>query len=317
MRALNDTATIFPVTFGQSKNYSITINDQGSFNPFLHNNGVIGSAPNQPYLELLGDDFPPNDDSRFELEEFSLPSDLLYLEDQFELVMGPLETNMGLVITRKIHIDPADDVVRVLEIVHNPTPSQITVSLRITSPTFGALLVDESGDGVLSGFDRFFASFDASAGGVGVLVDGDGADRVDVLDDNIDETEFEWRDVTVAPDGTAVYAHFVFLQAENDAGQMRTKLEGLVAAPPWGGLTEDEAAAIRNFAATAPANVVGTLGAATPGTLSVSNQRTGESRTAPVGGDGSFAVVLDAALGDQIRIVHDSGDEITVTVQGG
>lgn len=315
-RPLNDTAIIFPISYGNAKNYTIAINLQGSIGLYRHNTrSDIRRGPNQPYLEILGDRFVTGVGDRFDLPNVDFPHELLYLEDNDELGLGPLETVAGLLITRKVRIGGDDDVVRSLEIVHNPTPAPVTLSLRITSPTDGEHLLDETRDAQISTADRFFASYREGAGTIAMIVDGDGGDRIDEIENTVSETEFEWSDVTVQPGSTLIYAHFAYLSANNYPDQIRSKLNDLLTHPPWTGLTELEAQAIRNFTPEAYGNIVGQAGAAPAGELTVTNQNTGASLTITAAPDGSFSVALDAVAGNRIHLSHENGQDAVVVVR--
>ncbi len=79
---LNDTAIVFPITYGETASYRVVMGDRGSFEYYSHKSDpTIASAPNQPYLELPGDTFVTTGWKRFDLGDFSVPSALLILED--------------------------------------------------------------------------------------------------------------------------------------------------------------------------------------------------------------------------------------------
>ena len=315
--ALNDTTTRFPIQYGHTANYTIVMGDRGSFERYQHNTRpTISYAPNQPYLETPGDTFLISGTPRFDLGVFSIPSTLLFLEDSEELSYGPLLTSSGLRVWRKVWIPVDDDLVRYLEVVHNPTASPLTVRLRITSPTAGAFLLDDNDDGALSSSDRYFATFHPAAGAVAILIDGAGRDRLDDVEGSPDETEFAWHDVAVGAGEMVIYAHYVRLSPDDDPAPLRTALTALLGEGCWPGLTRAEAASIQNFRVAPCPSLVGTAGAAPPGNLFIENTRTGASVTTTVAGDGAFEAVLDAADGTEVLLRAANGAEAQIMVVG-
>lgn len=312
---LDDTTTSFPILHGQALNYLFTINGRGSIAGYQHRTrGDAQSGPNQPYLELPGRTFVSTGDNRFDLDDFQIPSESSFLEDDLELVLGPLETEDGIRVQRKIAIPFDSDWVRSLEIFMNPTSQPRTLAARITSPSIGSLLFDDTGDGTISTADRYFGTFLDGAGAVGILIDDDGSDRIDEIEDSSEETEFEWRDVSLAPGETAVYAHFAVFAADSVPAELDQLLQGILAEPCWEGLTTVEAQSLRNFDRPSCGNVFGGPGAASRGAVTARNLRTGESATVEVAADGSFSVGLSAAAGDSVRIRHEGGASADVVV---
>lgn len=78
--------------------------------------------------------------------EFDPGTDEVQIEDEREIVIGPIEWDGGLVITRKIFVSPTAGFCRWLDILENPTDADVTIE----SENRGNLGSDEDNDTVFA-----------------------------------------------------------------------------------------------------------------------------------------------------------------------
>ena len=239
------------------------------------------------------------------------------LEDEDELVLGPVTTAGGLEISRKIQVDRQRDVARYLEIVRNPTIESKRLDLEIEgdlgSDELTILYVTESGASRVALGDHYAATlewveFDPT---IGFVWDGVGADRADRLlfpPDNPGGFQYAWDDIRLESEELAVYAHYVLLSSSRDQQALRDELDGVVANPPLEGLSLEEMSGLRNFQTTSLANIVGAAGAMRPkGMILLNNLTSGGGAATFSHEDGSFDAFVEAAAGDEIAVRSATG----------
>jgi hypothetical protein len=188
----------------------------------------------------------------------------------------------GLNVTRKVFV-PRSHFARYLELLSNPTPSPITVTVRLRNALtpFGgrppAVIASSSGDAVLSAADpspdRWLVAAASDDGDPFLLqsvptlawtFDGAGARRRATAASLAPTGSFgarvlyEWANVTIEPGAVVGLMHFGVQQAGRAAA--RASAARLLLLPPEAidGLSPSEIAAIENFAV--PANGVSAVG---------------------------------------------------------
>jgi hypothetical protein len=169
-----------------------------------------------------------------------------------------------LSVTRKVFVPRAGYFARYLELLRNPTEAPITVDLRVLSHPSGAGLAVEStssGDTAVdvsdpATADRWVAFGRTEAHGLAFVFDGpDAAARAGAVTLSMHATSptfgrFSclWPGLTIEPGATVAILHFGVQQLSRAAAV--ASAERLVQLPPeaLAGLTEEELAAVRNFA---------------------------------------------------------------------
>ena len=118
-------------------------------------------------------------------------------DDQGQTVLSPIVLIGGLNVSREVTVPQAGyhNVIRTLEVLHNPTGAEITTTVRIVGnlASDGATTVFTTSDGnhTIDPGDTWFATDDADGEGTPAIIHafaGDGGfrpDRVDVLSDNV------------------------------------------------------------------------------------------------------------------------------------
>ena len=169
----------------------------------------------------------------------------------------------GLSVTRKIAVPRAGYFARYLEILTNPTSQPITVDVRLTSNLRHTLLLNtSSGNSVIEladaeTADRWLVVDDAADGEDGTpatafVFDGPGgADRVGAATLSAAsprDLTLEWQNVTVPPNGTVVYMHFIAQQTSRSAASTAAPRLMELGQEALDGLSLEEIGAVRNFA---------------------------------------------------------------------
>ncbi|MEX1993675.1 MAG: carboxypeptidase regulatory-like domain-containing protein, partial [Steroidobacteraceae bacterium] len=169
----------------------------------------------------------------------------------------------GLSVTRKIAVPRAGYFARYLEILTNPTSQPITVDVRLTSNLRHTLLLNtSSGDSVIDladaeTADRWLVVDDAADGEGGTpatafVFDGPGgAERVGAATLSAAsprDLTLAWQNVTVPPNGTVVYMHFIAQQTSRVAASTAASRLVELGQEALDGLSLEEMGAVRNFA---------------------------------------------------------------------
>ncbi len=183
---------------------------------------------------------------------------------------------LGLNVTRKVFVPSTGYFARYLEVLQNPGSSPLTVDLQLASRLYGRynqfgfentffVSKTSSGDNALSvadpqnpdrwvvmlagGQDPYYNSYSGTP--VSFVFAGPGGSAAPgVLTYASPQTlTYGWNSVTIPPNGTAVLMHFVSEQASYAGAE--ASASRLVQLPPeaLAGLSAEEIASIRNFAA--------------------------------------------------------------------
>ena len=198
----------------------------------------------------------------------------------------------GLDVTRKVYVPREGYFVRYLELLHNPTASPVTVSVKVRTNLrrcqfwwdYGcggaSVISTSSGDDVLDAADAANPDrwvvldngqdidpyYENGMPASSYAFDGAGAaERAAAASYDPGtalELAYQWDSVTIQPNATVAYMHFGSAQTSRAAAQ--ASVERLVQLPPeaLAGLSAEERAEVRNFAV--PADGTSTL-AALPG----------------------------------------------------
>jgi hypothetical protein len=122
------------------------------------------------------------------------------------------------------------------------------------------------------------------------------------------EVSFSWRSISLDAGEQVAFVHYAVVSASQDAEAMRDVLETVLFEPPMSGLTLQELRAIVNFAPTR-GTLVGEPGAVIGGALVTATNLTTSAppEIVTARSDGAFAVPLETAIGDLVRIEATDG----------
>ena len=192
-------------------------------------------------LSLIGDTFSglaafPGDDT-----DASTPSTMT-LEDERELVLGPVVSDGGISVTRKIRIPDNDDVVRFLEIFENTSSSSKTIDIRITGSvgldSVAVLFAQNDANAIDEGSD-YGSIVDVIANTtkptLAFVFDGpgaeDGVDSATFPPQNGVDLAFSWNDVEIAAGETVIYAHYVVVSSSQVQEDLANIVEAIYDSP--------------------------------------------------------------------------------------
>lgn len=243
------------------------------------------------------------------------------LEDGDEVVVGPV-LRSGLQVTRKIHLDPGDSIVRYTEILDNPGGSPITVEVEIAqhlgSDELTQILGTSTGDLIFSTDDRWVYVDDDDPTGTDPITAfwfGTSATAVE-FDLGAANVTYTWSGVTVPPGERVTFIHFGFM-AENPADVVT--IEAMLASlPPLDGealpgMTQQDLDANMTFS---PGGIVlgGAGSVASFAQVTTTNQNSGNSVQGRASGDGSFVAPVGGVIGDPIHVTASDGTDVMLTL---
>ncbi len=313
----------------EGKFFYFDINEDGALCKIASQNAFIGNAYAIAYqLKISGDTFK-DPGTGVDTGSGAFPGDGCgggascpdtSVEDENEVVFGPVETLGGLKVTRKVYVNEQADYVRYLEIVENPTESDKTISLAIDGDlgigdppggnVFISTLLDSSGDLIIDENDDYAASITQISNNpvpvVGYIWDGAvGFDRVDTVNlppSNDVMMYYEWQDVALPAGSTKVYMHYAFITSTKDASQFDQTLESIYLSPDETGMNSTELNGLQNFAVLR-GNIRGEAGSlVSSSSITITNVTRVSTMSVNAQRDGSFAYSLNAQSGDEIKV---------------
>ncbi len=160
-----------------------------------------------------------------------------------QLVLGPV-VNSGLQHTRKVFVPVGEPWIRYLEILDNPGPSEIEVTVSLS----GEATADttSSGDHRLDPSDRSFVDTSGIA-----IVYGGPTGTIRAPDSTRGQSlyyELEWRRLAIPSGGRIVLMHFVVLTGDANTAEAQAEvLMGLTNPTAYADLTAEERSRVVNF----------------------------------------------------------------------
>ncbi len=163
-----------------------------------------------------------------------------------EIAFGAIGTS-GILHTRKVLPLPGASFARVVEVLENPNPFPLEVTLSWSGERGGT--TTSSGDSGLDGSDRYFVDENV---GLAVVFAGVGGRAPDAPRSSFFQHQLPWRNVGIPAGGRVVFLQFA-VSASNpaDAALLAEELSSLDAGqldhPALAGLTPDELRDVVNF----------------------------------------------------------------------
>lgn len=136
----------------------------------------------------------------------------------------------GLNVSRRVYVPQADNFVRYLNVLENPTGADITVTVgmdtNLGSDGSTTVIATSSGDTIVDALDRWASTNgDSNDPRLAHVWDGfGGADSIDIVDNvpggGNDDIDWEWQNVTIPAGQTVIYMTLGSMQLNNAAATL-------------------------------------------------------------------------------------------------